>query len=205
MVMPELAIQKRAGKKRKLADVEAEDARAESLIEEFEHEEQLASFYSGDAGQKRIRLDEIPELENKPFYVTMETKEVTAKLDLKKEVVLTMLNQLEQVKGSFFRVDSILPAYVAVRFHKAAIEELAETDKFFGAFARLAGKPVQGVYRCPLVNLAVELKVKPFNIPRILYSIQHDGSGRITYDVDKESFVLQITSIPAPAAAMPLA
>ena len=171
MVMPELAIQKRAGKKRKLADVEAEDARAESLIEEFEYEEQLASFYSGDAGQKRIRLDEIPELENKPFYVTMETKEVTAKLDLKKEVVLTMLNQLEQVKGSFFRVDSILPAYVAVRFHKAAIEELAETDKFFGAFARLAGKPVQGVYRCPLVKLAAELNVKPFTIPRILYSI----------------------------------
>ena len=110
--MPELATQKRAGKKRKLADVEAEDARAESLIEEFEHEEQLESFYSGDSGHKRIRLDEIPELENKPFYVTMDTKEVTSKLDLKKEVVLTMLNQLEQVEDSFFRVDSILPAYV---------------------------------------------------------------------------------------------
>ena len=184
--------------------MEAEEARAESLIEEFEHEEHLKSFYSCDSGQKRIRLDEIPELGNKPFYVTMDTKEVTSKLDLKKEVVLTMLNQLEQVEDSFFRVDSILPAYVSVRFHKAALEELAETDKFFAAFARLAS-PVQGVHRCPLANLAVELNVKPFSIPRILYSIQHDGSGRITYDVDKESFVLQMTSIPAPAAAMPLA
>jgi len=205
--MPELAPQKRAGKKRKLADLEAEDARVESLVEEFEHEEQLAPFYSDDGGdgQKRISLDDIPELEGKPFYITMDTKEVTAKLDLRKEVVLTMLNQLEQVEGSFFRVDSILPAYVAVRFHKATPEELAETDRFFRAFAGLVGKPVQGVYRCSLVALAVELNVKPFSIPRILYGIQHDGTGRITYDVDKESFILQITAIPAPAAAMPLA
>ena len=112
IVMPELVAPKRAGKKRKLADVEAEDAAVESLIEEFEHEEQLEPFYSSEGGQKKIRLDEIPELENKPFYVTMDTKEVTAKLDLKKEVVLTMLNQLEQVEDSFFRVDSILPAFV---------------------------------------------------------------------------------------------
>jgi hypothetical protein len=97
--MPELASQKRAGKKRKLADLEAEDARVESLAEEFEHEEQLAPFYSDNKGdeQKRISLDDIPELEGKPFYITMDTKEVTAKLDLRKEVVLTMLNQLEQV------------------------------------------------------------------------------------------------------------
>jgi hypothetical protein len=79
---------------------------------------------------------------------------------------------------------------VAVRFHKATPEELAETDRFFRAFAGLAGKPVQGVYRCSLVALAVELNVKPFSIPRILYGIQHDGTGRITYDVDKESFIL---------------
>ena len=52
--MPELAPQKRAGKKRKLADLEAEDVRAESLVEEFEHEEHLAPFYSKDKsdGQK---------------------------------------------------------------------------------------------------------------------------------------------------------
>ena len=33
-------------------------------------------------------------------------------LDLKKEVILTMLNQLEQVNGRFFKVESILPAVI---------------------------------------------------------------------------------------------
>lgn len=70
-------------------------------------------------------LDQISDVSDKPFYVTINTKEITAKLDLKKEVVLTMLNQLEKVENSFFRVDSMLPAYVALRFHKAPLEELA--------------------------------------------------------------------------------
>jgi hypothetical protein len=39
-------------------------------------------------------------------------------LDLKKEIVMTMLNQLEKVKDGFFKVDSILPASIGIRFHK---------------------------------------------------------------------------------------
>ena len=52
------------------------------------------------------------------MYVAIDTKELTNMLDLKKEVVMTMLNQLEKVEGSFFRVDSILPASIGMRFHK---------------------------------------------------------------------------------------
>jgi hypothetical protein len=59
------------------------------------------------------------------MYVAIDTKELTNMLDLKKEVVMTMLNQLEQVEGSFFRVDSILPASIGLRFHKKSVEELA--------------------------------------------------------------------------------
>ena len=65
----------------------------------------------------------------------------------------------------------MLPAYIALRFHKEPLEELAKSDKFLATFEKLAGKPFQGVYRCPLVKLAAELNVKPFTIPRILYSI----------------------------------
>ena len=59
------------------------------------------------------------------MYICLDTKEMMNLLDLKKEVILTMLNQLEQVEGRFFRVESILPAFVSIRFHTKPLEELA--------------------------------------------------------------------------------
>ena len=46
------------------------------------------------------------------MYICLDTKELCNMLDLKKEVILTMLNQLEKVDGKFFRVESILPAFI---------------------------------------------------------------------------------------------
>ena len=83
-----------------------------------------------------------------------------------------------------------------LRFHNMTLEECAAKDKFFKVFQSITGKPNQGVYRCSLTKLAVALGVKPYNVPRILYSIQHNGSDAMTYDTDKESFVLQILSVP---------
>ena len=68
------------------------------------------------------------------MYVCLDTKVMANMLDLKKEVILTMLNQLEQVDGRFFKVESILPAFIQLRFHNQPLEELAETDKFFATF-----------------------------------------------------------------------
>lgn len=62
----------------------------DAVIDEFEHESELQRFYS--KSENRIRLDEIPELSNKPFYIALNTRELTNSLDLKKEVVMTMLN-----------------------------------------------------------------------------------------------------------------
>jgi hypothetical protein len=101
--------------------------------------------------------------------VAIDTKDLTSMLDLKKEVVMTMLNQLEQVEGGFFRVDSILPASIGLRFHKKQLEELAEENKIFKAIFSLAPKPHQGVYRVQTVKLAQATGFKPYNIPRILY------------------------------------
>ena len=67
-------------------------------------------------------------------------------LDLKKEVILTMLNQLEQVEGSFFRVESILPASVALRFHSKPLEELSQEDI-------LVNKQIMSDVRCLIKEL----------------------------------------------------
>jgi hypothetical protein len=61
-------------------------------------------------------------------------------LDLKKEIVMTMLNQLEKVPGSFFRVDSILPASIGIRFHKQSLEDLALKSRLFESIYALAPK-----------------------------------------------------------------
>ena len=42
-----------------------------------------------------IRLDEVPEIGSSTMYIAVDTKELTDALDLRKEVVMTMLNQLE--------------------------------------------------------------------------------------------------------------
>ena len=135
VVKPEIE-QKKKSKKRKRAEFEADDNFdagdiKQSIIEEFSKEADITEFYSGEGPNKLIKLDEIPELENKPMYICLDTKEMVNLLDLKKEVILTMLNQLEQVEGRFFRVESILPAEVSLRFHNKPLEELAETDRFF--------------------------------------------------------------------------
>lgn len=132
-------VQKKS-KKRKRAEFEedGEIAVRPSIIEQFDKEDDLKEFYAGEGQSKSISLEEHLE---QPMYICLDTKELCNMLDLKKEVILTMLNQLEKVDGKFFRVESILPAFVQVRFHKKSLEELADTDRFFNAFQALAGKP----------------------------------------------------------------
>ena len=76
-----------------------------------------------------------------PFYIAISTKELINKLDMqKKEIIMTMLNQLEKVDNSFFRVDSILPASLGIRFHRRSLDELAEENNLFRAIYSLAPK-----------------------------------------------------------------
>jgi len=48
-----------------------------------------------------------------------------------------------------------------------------------------------------MIELAQQLGVKPYNVPKILYSMQHSGKENMTYDLDKEAFVLEFSKIPA--------
>ena len=201
---PDLA-QKRQSKKRNRDQFEAnQEDYTEKIVEYFEHEDQLASYYSRD-GDRRINLEEIPELEGQPLYAVIDEKEISSTLDLKPPVVLTMLNQLEQVDGSFFKVSCKIPAFFGVRFHKETLEELAETDSFYKAFNQAQPVPHQGVYRVSTVRMAQTLGVKPYNVPRIFFAMQHNGKDQMTYSTDNESFILELKSIPSAGATIPLA
>lgn len=59
-------------------------------------------------------MAEAGELNGQKFYVSLNVKNLLDTLDLKKEVVLTMLNQLEKLdpSKSFMRVDSVLPSSI---------------------------------------------------------------------------------------------
>lgn len=51
-------------------------------------------------------------------------------LDLKKEVVLTMLNSLEKTTDDkkFFKLEGVLPEKIGLRFHNKRPEEMAQEN-----------------------------------------------------------------------------
>lgn len=55
------------------------------------------------------------------MYVFLDVKEIISTLDLKKEVIMTMLNSLEKLSEGkrFFKFEGVLPASVGLRFHKS--------------------------------------------------------------------------------------
>jgi hypothetical protein len=58
------------------------------------------------------------------FYISLNTKELLENLDLKKEIVLTMLNQLQKLseKNIFFKLDSILNIGIQMRFYSKTLD-----------------------------------------------------------------------------------
>lgn len=87
------------------------------VIDEFDNETAIKKYY--DKETKLIHLEEMEALEA-PLYVFLNAKEICQQLDLKKEVVLTMLNSLEKIDESkqFFKLESLLAASIGLRFHK---------------------------------------------------------------------------------------
>jgi len=140
------------------------------IIKDFDHEAAIADLYS-ESNEFNIKFIDLKEhCEKKKMYVAIGEKVLLRQLDLKREVVLTMLNQLEKLQDgkNFFRVDSILPVGVQMRFYSTPLEELAEKDEFYKSFLSISSNR-QGNYRCNLLDLADILNVKPYNIPKLLY------------------------------------
>jgi hypothetical protein len=53
--------------------------------------------------------------------------------------------------------------------------------------------------------MAQALGVKPYNVPRIFFAMQHNGKDEMTYSTDNESYILELKSIPSARATIPLA
>jgi hypothetical protein len=53
--------------------------------------------------------------------------------------------------------------------------------------------------------MAQTLGIKPYNVPRVFFAVQHNGKDQMTYSTDNESFILELKSIPATNATIPLA
>ncbi len=112
------------------------------LIEDFEHEEEIKKYYTKEAPKlSKIMFDQFEEFDGKTegMHLFIDQKEITTVLDLKREVVMTMLNSLEKLpedKGKFFRFEGVLPANIGVRFHKTKPSET--TDPFLQTFVSLA-------------------------------------------------------------------
>jgi len=141
-------------------------------------------------------VEEVDEIQG-DLYAFLNIKELTHVLDLKKEVILTMLHQLERLPDGkkFFKLESILPYSVSVRFHKSAPEELAKSSELIAALLPIS-KVCQGVYNCSLPDLAYKIGVSPFGIPKMLYQLQNSDDQEISYELENESFVVRVASIP---------
>lgn len=131
-------------------------------------------------GKRAIRLTE-------PFFIALDTKKLMQALDLKKEVILTMLNQMEKGKNAFFKLHSNLHVGLQMRFHSKTLDQLVEASsanaKFYQAFQQLAVSR-QGVFRCNMMDLARTLGLKPYKLTRVLYQLQHFSGDDIAYDLD---------------------
>ena len=129
------------------------------------------------------------------MYVFLDVKQTCKQLDLKKEVILTMLNCLEKLPNSFFKLEGILPEKIGIRFHASSPDHLAGKNEFIAKFLEHA-KSHGGVWGASISNLAYEMGMNPFHIPRVLFNLQNNGEGDISYETDDDAFVLRLLHVP---------
>jgi len=89
LVNPEYAGKKRTSKKKKLETIDGEEVEInDQIIDVFEHENEIESLY--DPNTKKIDTKTL--FDGAPMYIAIATKELISGLDLKKEIIMTMLN-----------------------------------------------------------------------------------------------------------------
>lgn len=133
-------------KKRKIKQISNDDEdgpKFDKIIEEFEHEELLKKFYQKEEvdGTLKIIPSQVDEVENPDkLYVFLNVKETMSMLDLKREVILTMLNSLEKLPEHkrFMKLEGVLPERVGIRFHSHSPDEMAKTNDFIKKFMTIA-------------------------------------------------------------------
>ena len=110
-------------------------------MEDFDQEADIAEYYevNEETNKKVISLEHIKKLKA-PLYAFVNVKETCSTLDLKKEVILTMINSLEKSDKfkSFFKLEGMLPASVGLRFHNEKPEVIAKENDLVRAILELA-------------------------------------------------------------------
>ena len=100
----------------------SEEEYVHKLIDEFEYEDNIKGYYQkNSAGVDNIIFDQFEELKgNKNLHLFLDAKETTTVLNLKREVIMTMLNSLEKLPEAkkFFKFEGVLPSFIGLRFHK---------------------------------------------------------------------------------------
>lgn len=139
-------------KKRKLKQISGGEM-SKNIVEYFMHEEELQQYYEEDENSKHksIKIKVGKGKIKHDLYTFLCVKEMTQTLDLKKEVILTMLNQLEKLgpEKSFFKLEGTLPNSIGIRFHNSSPEQMAEENDLIREFLDIS-KVTNGVYRCTL-------------------------------------------------------
>ncbi len=162
--------------------------------EEDEEEEKVPQTTLPKAVNGWSKLDE-------PVRVYVNVKDSSASMDLRREVVLTMLSQLEKThQGEFLKFENIVPVNGMLRFHAKQPEEMAEEDDFIRSFLELS-KCSQGVYRCYLPTLAEKLGISIPDITRKFFHLQRSES--VAYDLADESFCLLVKQVPSSVSRLP--
>jgi len=79
-------------KKRKLNLISGAEEGKHGFVQEFQHEHELKQYYdSSSSGKKRIIMSDMKKVKG-DLYAFLNIKELCQMLDLKKEVILTMLH-----------------------------------------------------------------------------------------------------------------
>ena len=137
--------------------------------------------------QEDITLD-------KGVYIALPLKELCKQLDIKEQVIITILSRGEkESKGNeYYKFYGILPEVCNIRFYKQGLEELAEQDKLFAAI-KCIGREYTGKCKVNLLDLAEELNISPLSVPKELFlrQCQH----KITYDAETECFCIEVFKI----------
>ena len=128
----------------------------------FDYEKSMQEYYSKyEDGFVGIKREDFGSEIRGDFHTFLPVKELSKEMDLKREVIMTMLHQLERTPDSYFSLEGTLPNLVSMRFHKEPPNVLQHSEKIVSAMLSV-GRIYQGVHTASLAALARRMNVDPF-------------------------------------------
>ncbi|GAQ80266.1 Helicase conserved C-terminal domain containing protein [Klebsormidium nitens] len=130
----------------------------------------------------------------------VEIEATATELDLKEEVMATILSALEVGDAQYVRVLSQLSATCTVTFHGRSPAALAEAHPLAAAILRLCPQPKQGRFTFDVPSLASALREPLATVQRELQRLQ--SAREIQYEVKDPAFCFSVLRQPEDLAAL---